>query len=74
MFRAKRPHCWTSSIEKDAPLDLWQLEDQVRDRRLTFKSFRACQHGNDACCHGHQCADFVAAHITQLPRLVKFVR
>jgi hypothetical protein len=73
----KTPALLDLFCRKEAPLDLKQLEDQVRDRRLTFKSFRVCQHGNDARCLGlwhHHRDNFAAGHIAQRPRLVEFVR
>jgi hypothetical protein len=64
-------------LSKGGALDLKQLGDQVRYRRLTFKAFRACQHGNDACYLGlwdHHRDNFAAGHIAQRPHLVEFVR
>jgi hypothetical protein len=64
--QSKAPALLNLYRSKGTPLDLKQLEDQVRDRRLTFNNFRVCQHGNDACYHGsldHDCDDFAAGHI-----------
>lgn len=77
MFRRKHQCCRTCIYRKDSPFHLKQLEDQVRDRRLTFKSFRVCQHGNHACSNGllaDHCDDLAAGHRAQRPRLVEFVR
>jgi hypothetical protein len=54
-----------------------ELEDQVRDEHIGFKSYRACHHATDGvCCRGfweRHCDEFQVGQIAQRLGLVEFV-
>jgi hypothetical protein len=75
-FRVQKRMCATCIYRPDSVLDLAMLEDQVRDKHVGFRSFRACHHSNDACCRGFWEAhkdEFPAGQIAQRLGLVEFV-
>jgi hypothetical protein len=78
MFRVQRRLCATCIYRPDSPLDLKRLEDQVRDKYMGFKGWRACHHakGKTVCCRGFWNAhkdEFAAGQIAQRLNLVEFV-
>jgi hypothetical protein len=54
-----------------------ELEDQVRDKHIGFKSYRSCHHGDgEICCRGfwerHK-DEFAVGQVAQRLELVEFV-
>lgn len=55
MFEIMKRRCDTCIYCKDSSLGLKQLEDQVRDKYMGFKSYRICHHarkGAKTYCRG----------------------
>lgn len=76
VFRVQRRRCATCIYRKDSPLDLTQLEDQVRDPYVGFKGYRICHHSKDVCCRGfwdHHKDEFALGQIAQRLNAVEFV-
>lgn len=76
MFKVQKKMCSTCIYKPDSPLDLQQLESQVKDRYSGFKSHRICHHSDDVCCRGfwerHK-NEFQMGQIAQRLRMVEFV-
>ena len=51
-FKVRKTSCPTCIYNKNSPLDLNDLEDQVRDNHGGFEGYRICHHSNDLCCRG----------------------
>ena len=51
-FEVMAKACDSCIYRTDSPLDLEQLEDQVRDEHISFSSYRVCHHHGAACCRG----------------------
>jgi hypothetical protein len=53
-FKVQAQRCSTCIYRKDMFFDLAQLEDEVRDPHLGFRTYRACHHArsDDVCCRG----------------------
>lgn len=77
MFRVQRRLCATCIYRPDSTLDLKKLEDDVRDKHIGFKGYRACHHGDGkVCCRGFWNAhkdEFAAGQIAQRLNAVEFV-
>ena len=75
-FKVQRRMCRTCIYHKGSPLDLAELERQVRDPHMGFKGFRICHHSKDACCRGfwdmHK-DEFAVGQVAQRLGLVCFV-
>ena len=75
-FLVRRSACATCIYRKDSPLDLEYLEDEIRDPRGGFHTYRICNHGDTACCRGfwtrHKDA-FMLGQLAQRLRAVRFV-
>ena len=50
-FKVRKQSCPTCIYRKDSPLDLAELEDQVRGPH-GFEGWRVCHHSEDICCRG----------------------
>lgn len=77
-FKVQRTRCSTCIYRKDTVLDLKRLEDEVRDRHMGFKGYRACHHARsgDVCCRGFwdQHRDkFALGQIAQRLGMIEFV-
>lgn len=77
-FKVQSKMCATCIYRPDSTLDLKALEDQVRDKYVGFRGFRACHHakGNKVCCRGFWDAhkdEFAAGQIAQRLDCVQFV-
>jgi hypothetical protein len=69
--------CETCIYRKELNWHIEELEDQVRDKYVGFKSYRACHHADGGvCCRGfwerHR-DEFAAGQIAQRLGLVEFV-
>lgn len=77
MFKVNAKACSTCIYRKDSPLNLKELENQVRDPHVGFKSHRICHHTKDTCCRGfwnkHK-NEFPAGQIAQRLGLVEYVK
>ena len=79
MFKVQKKMCATCIYKPDSSLDLKKLEDDVRDKHIGFKGFRACHHAHDKdsiCCRGFWNAhkdEFAAGQIAQRLNCVQFV-
>jgi len=77
-FRVQRKQCATCIYRANNPLDVNQLENQVRDKYGGFKSHRQCHHteATSACCRGfwdrHK-NEFQAGQLAQRLNAVEFV-
>lgn len=75
-FEVQRTACSTCIYKKDCPLDIQQLEDQIKDIRGDFEGYRVCHHSGTACCRGfwnrHK-DDFPAGQIAQRLNAVEYV-
>lgn len=75
-FQVQRHMCATCIYRKTSPLDIKQLEADVRDKYGGFKSYRICHHSVNVCCHGfwrrHK-DEFQLGQIAQRLNMVKFV-
>lgn len=77
-FKVQRRRCASCIYRRDSPLDLAELEEQVRDR-YGFKGYRLCHHArteDNICCRGfwdHHKDEFQAGQIAQRLGLVEFV-
>lgn len=76
MFKVQKKSCSTCIYKKDSPLDIKELESQVRDKYGFFKGYRICHHSDDVCCRGfwnkHK-NEFPAGQIAQRLNVVQFV-
>ena len=76
MFKVQRRPCATCIYRSDSPLDIGELEGQVKDPYLGFKEHRICHHSIDACCRGfwdrHK-NEFPVGQIAQRLGLVELV-
>lgn len=78
-FAVQKQMCSTCIYRPDSPLNLTELEDQVKDQFGFFEGHRQCHHTTDknpACCRGFWNAhknDFPAGQIAQRLNLVKEV-
>jgi hypothetical protein len=78
-FEVIEKQCSTCIYRKDSPLDLVQLEEQIKDPHMRgfFKSFRICHHHDSACCRGfwnrHK-DKFSLGQVAQRLGLVSFVK
>jgi hypothetical protein len=69
--------CETCIYRSGFGWDIGRLEDQVRDRHVGFKAYRACHHADgEVCCRGfwerHR-DEFAVGQIAQRLDLVEFV-
>lgn len=80
MFLVQDRPCGTCIYRRDSPLNLRELEDQVRDPHMGFRGHRVCHHspkGQPVCCRGFWNAhkdEFQAGQVAQRLGLVRFVR
>ena len=80
-FKVQKKMCATCIYRPDSPLDLAELEKQVRDPYIwgDFKTHRACHHAHakdGVCCRGFWDAhkdEFPAGQIAQRLDAVEFV-
>jgi hypothetical protein len=77
-FQVQRVRCATCIYRRDSPLDLCALEDEVRDPRVGFASYRACYHTRSdvACCRGfwdYHRDEFQLGQVAQRLGMVRFV-
>lgn len=76
MFKVQLRSCSTCIYRKDSPLDLKDLESQVRDKYGFFDGHRVCHHSKDVCCRGfwnkHR-DSFQAGQLAQRLNAVDFV-
>ena len=79
MFQVKAKSCETCIYRKDSPLDIRELESQVKDRFGFFDGYRECHHakrGSKICCRGfwnrHK-NEFQLGQIAQRLNFVEFV-
>lgn len=78
MLKVQKHRCKTCIYRKDSPLNLQQLEDQVKDKYVGFNKYRACHHATkgNVCCKGfwdHHKDEFPTGQITQHLNMVEFV-
>jgi len=79
MFLVQRKQCSTCIYRADSPLDLNQLEEQVKDPYGGFSGHRVCHHtgkGNEACCAGFWARhkdEFQLGQVAQRMGMVQFV-
>ena len=52
MFLIQQKQCATCIYRDDSPLDLEQLESEIRDQHGFYSGHRTCHHSNDVCCRG----------------------
>lgn len=55
MFQVRKTQCKTCIYRPDSPLDLNDLEDEVKDKYGFFVSYRVCHHhrgDSGVCCRG----------------------
>ena len=78
-FRVQRQQCSSCIYRKDSPLDVAELEAQVKDEHGYFSGHRRCHHSPDkspVCCRGfwnrHK-DEFAAGQIAQRLGAVEFV-
>lgn len=75
-FRVQRKACATCIYRKDSPLDINELEAQIKDPYMGFKGHRICHHSKTACCRGfwnrHK-DEFQAGQVAQRLQMVVFV-
>lgn len=75
-FKVQSKACTTCIYRKGSPLDLKELERQVKDKYVGFKGHRVCHHSKDVCCRGfwnrHK-NEFPMGQIAQRLNLVEFV-
>jgi hypothetical protein len=78
-FKVQQRMCKTCIYREGLGWRIEALEDQVRDKHIGFKAYRACHHAKDRsgiCCRGfwerHK-DEFAAGQIAQRLGLVKFV-
>lgn len=75
-FRVQSKLCATCIYRKSSPLDIKQLEKDVRDPHVGFRTFRTCHHSEDVCCRGfwdrHK-DEFPMGQVAQRLGLVEFV-
>lgn len=75
-FKVQKKQCTTCIYKSDSPLDLNQLEEEIRDPYVGFRSYRVCHHSEDACCRGfwnrHK-YEFQMGQLAQRLQLVQFV-
>jgi hypothetical protein len=78
-FAVQSKSCSTCIYRKDSPLNIKELENQVKDHFGHFKGFRECHHvkrGSNICCRGfwnrHK-NNFALGQIAQRLNMVKFV-
>ncbi len=78
-FRVQANLCKTCIYRKGSPLDLYKLENDVRDKHRGGKGFsgwRICHHSDDVCCRGFWNAhkdEFAMGQIAQRLRMVEYV-
>lgn len=76
MFKVNRRQCSTCIYRPDTFFDLAKLENDVRDPRGGFKTFRVCHHSLEACCAGFWARhkdEFQTGQLAQRLRLVQKV-
>lgn len=76
-FKVQSKQCDTCIYKKATGFNIKELEDQVRDKHVGFKSHRTCHHSKDVCCRGfwnrHK-DEFAVGQVAQRLGLVKFVK
>ena len=77
-FQVQKTMCSTCIYRPDSPLDLLDLELQVKDSHGFFNTYRACHHsgGDTICCRGFWDSHkdgFQMGQIAQRLNLVEFV-
>ena len=76
IFKVQSRACETCIYNKDSPLDVKKLENDIADNFGGFKGYRICHHSDDVCCRGfwnrHK-DKFQMGQIAQRLNLVKFV-
>lgn len=76
MFKVQSKRCKTCIYNKNSPLNLEQLENQVKDRYGFYSGHRICHSSKNVCCRGfwdkHK-DEFAAGQIAQRLKLVEFV-
>ena len=75
-FQVLAQACETCIYRKDSPMNLQELEDQVRDPHIGFRGHRVCHYTADVCCRGFWNAhknEFPAGQIAQRIGVVEFV-
>ncbi len=75
MFKVQKKMCSTCIYRANSPLDLENLEAEVKDK-YGFKGHRICHHSDDACCRGFWEAhkdEFQLGQVAQRLNLVEFV-
>lgn len=80
-FKVQSQRCSTCIYRKDSPLDLKELENQIRDPKMEgfFRTYRVCHHApnrSGVCCRGfwdHHKDHFAMGQVAQRLGLVAFV-
>jgi hypothetical protein len=75
-LRVQRRTCATCIYNRDSPLDIVKLENDVRDPYMGFKGHRICHHSNDAVCAGFWARhkwEFQLGQIAQRLNMVEYV-
>jgi hypothetical protein len=80
MFKVMAEPCETCIYKKGLGWNLEDLEAQVKDKYIGFKTFRECHHakqGSGVCCRGFWNAhkdEFQAGQLAQRLGFVEFVK
>jgi hypothetical protein len=78
-FKVQKKMCTSCIYRSSSPLDIKELEEQVRDRYGGFDTHRSCHHAPDSvgvCCRGFWDAhkdEFQAGQLAQRLDAVDFV-